>query len=454
MTECPSCGRFTGPYPACPYCGARLKGRTPLRWLKVVALVLSTAGLAGLWFAATRAHIPRVPIGQLGGTMNMAYVRVEGHVTRGPEYDPSTEALSFWLADDTGELRVSAYRNEARDLIAQQRIPSVGDQVSVAGTLRIREDFLALYLNAPDQLQITRPEPAPLSIGQIGPLDVGRRVRVAGQVRQIYQPYEGLTLITLRDESGEIAVAVGEALVLLSGPLPAIAPGQTLEVTAAVSLYKDTPQLVPASTADLRPAPGEVSFAPLCAIGSLASSDTGRWVQVEGEVVETAPFSSGVRFTLDDGSGQIALLLWQNLYATVPNSDTADAGARVRVQGTVAEYQGALEIVPDAAGDVVVLVAAPAAEVARVGDLGPHDAGRLVRLEGVLGPAEAFSKGVRFPLDDGTGEITLLLWSNVAGQAPAGLGPGVRVRVTGQVQEYKGNLEIVPRWAHDVEIPR
>lgn len=452
MSECPSCGRFAGPYETCPYCGARLRGRTPIRLLKVVALVLAVAGLGGLWLAATYTGVARVQIGQVGGMMNMAYVRVEGRVVRGPDYDAESEGLAFYVNDDTGELRVAAYRDASRELRSSGKIPAVGDTVSVAGNLRVREDFVALYVNAPEQLTILRPEPEEAHIGDLSPLDVGRRVRVRGLVREVREPYAGLTLITLRDGTGKVDVAISADLEELTGPLPALSPGQGLEVVAAVSLYKSTVQLVPASTSDLTLLAGLDVAPPLGEIASLTSADVDRWVQVEGEVVESDPFSGGINFTLDDGTGRVTLLLWESLYKQIPYSRTLDVGARVRVQGSVSLYRGALEIVPEVPADLAILVAAPGPEEVAVGALSPADAGRVVALRGVLGPAEPFSKGVKYPLDDGTGTITLLLWENVVREAPSGLGPGTEVRVSGQVQEYRGTLELVPRRGSDVEV--
>lgn len=349
MSDCPSCGRFVGPYEVCPYCGARLSGRIPLRAIKIAAVVLATFGLAALWFAATRAEVPLIRIGQAGSTMNMAYVRIQGRCPRTPTYDPEGEYLSFWLADETGEILVSAYRAETRALIAQGRVPALGDMVEVAGTLRVREDFLALTVNVPEQLQITRAEPVARAIGAIGPDDLYLRVRVRGEVRAVYSPYEGLTLITIRDGTGEIPVAVDENLVALSGPLPALAAGQPVEIVAAVSLYRDTPQLVPASTADVVPLGGPPTAA-VRPIGEVTAADVGKTLTLRGTLGEPQPFSSGVKFTLSDETGVIILLLWQNVYDAIPDAGRLVTGTPVTVTGEIEEYRGDLEIIPEAEG--------------------------------------------------------------------------------------------------------
>lgn len=348
MSHCPSCGRFVGPYEACPYCGAHLSGRIPIRAVKIAAVVLATVGLAVLWIAATRAEVPLVQIGQAGSMMNMAYVRVQGRCTRTPTYDPQGEYFSFRVDDGTGEMLVSAYRAETRALIAQGRAPALGDMVEVAGTLRVREDFLAMTLNVPDHLRITRVEPVERAIGEITPGDLYLRVRVRGEVREVYSPYAGLTLITIRDETGEIPVAVDENLVALSGPLPALAARQPVEVVAAVSLYRDTPQLVPASTADVVPL-GEPPSA-VTPIGQVTRADVGEILTLHGVLGRIGPTGAGVRFPLSDESGTITLFLWQNVYDAIPDAGRLVAGTWVTVTGEIKEYRGELEIVPEAEG--------------------------------------------------------------------------------------------------------
>jgi DNA/RNA endonuclease YhcR with UshA esterase domain len=446
MSHCPSCGRYAGPYEACPYCGARLAGRMPVRIVKIVAILLSTLGLIALWFAATRAEVPAVQIGQAGATMNMAYVRLVGRCTREPSYDPESDYLSFWLEDDTGEIRVSSYRAETRQLIAQGRVPTLGDVVQVAGTLRVREDFYALTVNVPDQLQITRADPVDVAIGAIEPSDLYRRVRVRGEVISFYAPYDGLTLVAVRDETGEIPVALGEDLVALGGALPAVSPGQKVEIVAAVSLYGDTPQLVPASVADIVVLGKSVRTAAERSIGELSAEDVGQRVVVRGSIVEADPFSSGVKFVLNDGSGAVVLLLWQDVYDGLPDPTALGVGAEIEVQGEVSEYEGDLEVIPELAGDVQVLTAAPAPPEATVAALTAADVGRVVTLRGTLGERETFSSGVRFRLDDGSGTIVLLLWHNVYDEIADAdaLVAGAQVEVMGQIEAYRGELEIVP----------
>ena len=449
MSHCPSCGRYVGPYPACPYCGARLSGRISLRIVKITAILLATVGLAILWFAATRAEVPLVQIGQAGATMNMAYVRLQGHCTRAPAYDAENETLSFWIEDDTGEMRVSAYRAETRQIIEEHHVPAPGDLVKVAGTLRVREDFLSLTIDVPEQLQITRAEPVDRAIGTIGPEDEYLRVRVRGQVRSVQEPYEGLTLITVRDKTGSIPVAVSADLVALSdglvalsdGPPPTPSQGQPVEVVAAVSLYRDTPQLVPASVADIVPLSQPVPVAVERRIGELTSVDVGQLAVVRGTVAGVDPFSAGVKATLDDTTGAIVVLLWQSVYDGM--HDGLEIGAQVQVQGEISEYRGQLELIPELAEDVQVLAHVTSPNPTPVGELTAADVGRRVTLRGTLGPPDPFSAGVKFTLDDGTSQITLLFWSDEYERAPDGLGAGAQVIATGEVAEYQGELELM-----------
>ena len=452
MTHCPSCGRYIGPHEACPYCGARLAGRTSIRAVKIIAVALATVGLAILWFAATRAEVSLIQIGQAGATMNMAYVRIEGCCTRAPTYNPESETLSFWIEDDTGDMYVSAYRAETRTIIEQGRVPALGDLIEVAGTLRVREDFLSLTINVPEQLRITRAEPVDRDIGTIATEDQYLRVRVRGQVREIYEPYQGLTLITVRDGTGSIPIVVSEDLIALSPVSPTLPVGQPVEVVAAISLYGGTPQLVPASVADVVPLSQAVPIAVEKQIGELTATDVGQLAIVRGTVIEVDPFSAGVKLTLDDGNGTIILLLWQSVYDGLPDPAALNVGAEVQAQGEISQYRGELELIPELTDDVQVLAAAAPPAEATIGTLTTSDVGRVVTLRGTLGPPVSFSAGVKFTLGDSTGQVILLLWSDVYESVAEELGAGTQVVVTGEIAEYRGELELIPRNGGEIQV--
>jgi len=443
---CPSCGRFVGPYDACPHCGARLLGRMPMRAIKVAAIALATVGLAVLWLVASRAEVPTIAIGQAGATMNLAYVRIEGLCTRMPTHNPRTGTLGFWLSDGTGELYVASYRAEAQALIGQGNVPTLGDEVSVAGALRIRNDFHSLTVDVPEHVVITRADPVRRHIGGIGPKDVYQRVRVQGQVRSLAEPYQGLTLITLRDETGAIDLAVSDGLIALSNTTPDLEVGYSVVVTASVSLYRATPQLMPASTGDILRLDQDVPIATRYAVGELAGAPLEQWVAVRGTVATVAPFSAGIRLMLDDGTGVITVLLWQSLVDDLGGDPDLASGAQIRAQGQLSRYAGELEVIPEMATDVLVLAPAPGPVIVPIHDLTVDGVGQVVTVAGTLGKPQGFSRGVKFPLSDETGTIILLLWQEVyeAAAGASSLMSGAEVKVTGRLDQYQGALEIIP----------
>ncbi len=456
MTHCPSCGRFVGPYEACPYCGARQAPRVSLRAVKWAALLLATVGLALLWVAAVRLPRPRISIGQASATMNFAYVEIVGRVARGPTYNPESRALSFTVADDTGEMRVWAFRDMVEALRAAGRVPALGDEVAVAGTLRVREEDISLTLNAPEHLEITRPEVEERTIGSITPADALRRVRVRGQVWNVREPYSGLTLITLRDATGAIDLAVDDSLRYLTGDLRPPDVGQSLEVVATVSLYRDTPQLVPPSVGDIALLAETVPVAEKRPIGTLSAADEGRLVTVQGTVRQADPFSAGYRLLLDDGTGSVTVLLWNDLYRALPAPSSLRAGAELEVTGEVSLYRNSLEVIPVRPRDVVLRTGSPSAHPLSIGALADQPLGATVTVEGAVVGAESFQNGFRLTLDDGTGQVVLLLWLSVYDELPdpAGLQTGAQVRATGELEEYQGQREIVPARGPDVAVIR
>ncbi len=452
-THCPSCGRFVGPQSVCPYCGARVSRRLSLRVFQYGAAALALCGLFLLWVSARSADIPVVRVQDVGSAMNWAYVKMRGTVVRQPAYDAGSGYLRFWLDDGSGEIMVAAYRNESRALIEAGRAPTIGDVVTVEGTLKIQEDFTSLTLNVPEHVLVERPAPVEVTIGEMGLERLYQKVSIRGQVREVKQPYDGLTILTVRDETGEIDVTYTADLVLLSGEPAVVSPGDAVRVRGAVSLYGETVQITLDAADGLALLPGAVEIAAGKSIAGIAADDVGRMVQVEGAITEVAWMSAGQKFTLDDGTAQIALVLWQDVIDGLLDRADLRVGAWLRVRGIVTEYKGEIELAPELPLDVEITRVQPV-EVTRLplDQISAGQAGQVVSSEGQIVRAAAFSSGQKLVLQDGDARLAVVFWQDLFDACPDRdrLVAGAWVSVQGEVDTYQGEVELIPAHAGDV----
>ena len=224
--------------------------------------------------------------------------------------------------------------------------------------------------------------------------------------------------------------------------------------TTATRLPSPTaePTAVPTVAATEPPAPTatpEIVLTPLSEIPNLS----GQEVTVQATIVWMASFSKGVKFTLNDGTGQATLIMWQNVYDDCWAAPQLLVGATVQARGTAGQYEGEWQIEPGFGGDVKALAAGALAPVRQVGSITADDANARATIEGTVSSAEAFSGGQRVYVDDGSGTMLVLLWQNTLDRIKDGsllLSPGTRVRVEGVVQEYQGTLELVPQVPYSV----
>lgn len=463
---CPSCGRFVGPLDRCPHCGAAVHKRLPLRYIRLACILLAIAGIAALLYATRGSPTPRVTVASVGATMNYAYVRLEGQVTRGPTYDPEAQELRFYLADSTGEIMVASFRAVTRQLLDRNKIPVAGDHIAAEGTLRVRDDFTSLNLVSPDKIDLAHPLASPAKIGDIGPDDNLQVVSLSGQVREIRKPYDGLTLISLGDATGEINLAVYSDIVALTGPLPVVQVGDGIQATGTVSFYRDTPQIALTNVRDLiksaatqdtattTPKPvRKVTPTPVASertIGSLSVNDQDMAVLLSARIAKMSPFSKGTRYTLDDGSGTITLLLWSDVMQGFRNAETLQVGAQLRVRGKIQIYDNDLELVPEKASDVTLLALSvlPTAAPRTIRSLKADEVGAVVIVRGAVKKLQEFSQGEYVTLADESGQIRVTLFNNVIAamstEERAALAEGAKLVVTGELSVYRGELELVP----------
>jgi DNA/RNA endonuclease YhcR with UshA esterase domain len=133
-------------------------------------------------------------------------------------------------------------------------------------------------------------------------------------------------------------------------PTPTVAPTPTLLPTGTIA-----PTLTaPPPTVTPRPTPKPTQAIAFVPMGQLTQADQGKLVSVRGKIVEVIKFSSGMKYRLDDGTGKVILLLWQEVFDQVPNRDKLVNGAQVSATGDVDVYRGDIEVIPRSGTSVKV----------------------------------------------------------------------------------------------------
>ncbi len=311
---------------------------------KGLSILVALASTAAFGFASIAAPRTITPLDLLHPGMNFAFVRVAGAVVTAPQVFEREGYLTFVMQDQAGRIRVTAYRQAVRAMLAANRVPQAGDQVRVDGTLRIRDDEPVLVLNAETDLELVRPAATDLALSAIDAARVGDRVAAVGQLRHVRAPREGSWLLTLRDGSTTLDVPLQAATLALT-------PCGWLRVTGGVGEYRDAKQLLPADDAAVQVAPAQpLDVRP---ISALNPELLGAWVTVRAEVVELRPFKLGMRLDLQDADGsQIDGVLFDRIWQTLPFSTTLQPGDTVQLSGVLGEFHGNLQIVPELSCDV------------------------------------------------------------------------------------------------------
>ena len=533
-------------------------GQLRLRALYWTALLLAGVGLFLLVVIARRSEVPTADIQDINETMNWAYVRIEGRVTRYPSYDQESGYLSFWVDDGSGEILVAAYRNESQALVSDGRVPAIGDQVSVQGTLRVKQNYPSLTLNVAEHLVIESPLPLLVPVGDVDQ-HIHHKICVEGQVREVRTPYEGLTVLSVRDQTGQVDVVYGADLVHLDRAPVDVRVGDAVQVCGAVTSYKDRPQIALDRAASLQPLSNPIAMAGRQTIADaglslrLPALHAERWVRIQGAITELRRFSTGLKCVMNDGTGEIALVLWDELLTTIGDRVDLHEGTWLDVQGPVSEYRGELELIPELESDVQAIQAAGSATIAAVSAVSPErtvpppvpdgadqmaaageltpshvdkrttvvtpssavavatpqtlagtatleqddirppkpnavfvplpsptplpdegrpaqgdkappmaatgqlvlaNVGQRVTVHGQIEEAIQFATGVKSYVNDGSGPVAVWMPQAIYGALPNGAGWRVNstVQVSGNVQEYKGEIEVVPQMPGDVSI--
>jgi len=197
----------------------------------------------------------------------------------------------------------------------------------------------------------------------------------------------------------------------------------------------------------------------------------GRIVSVLAPRTEQAPYS----LYLTDDTESIRIVVWKNVYDALTIKEKIKADARILVTGTVKDYRGNLNIYVNAPTDIRLMdggagsgkddatktsTVTPAPVMpAPAGILSPGQVNasmleKTVTVQGVV-KAYTLARSERSPysvdLKDDAGVLRVVYWSDVAKSLSFTPDPGQTLRITGQVSEYRGNLQLRVRGAADIK---
>jgi len=297
------------------------------------------------------------------------------------------------------------------------------------------------------------------NIGGLGPDWVGERATLTGHIVEVESFSKGFKF-TLADNTGRIVLLTWDEIYDSIAQREGLHNGALVQVNGTIDTFEGELQIVPPDSNDVIVLNATKDHVPERHTGSISSADVGLWATIEGQIVNVKPFSSGLRVHVDDGSGEVLVLFWQNVLERVPGgTESLVTGGRVRVSGCVAEYQGALEVVPAVPFDVENL--ATAADLSPVptallpiSEIDAAELGKKVTIAGRVTGTASFSSGFKFALDDGTDQITLIVWHDIYDTHPDAkhLNVGAEAKVTGWITEYEGELQIEPQTADAVAV--
>lgn len=349
-----------------PVYGPQVKRPLRVRVLQYASLVLAVAGLILLYLYSVNRDIPVVRVADITPTMNFAYVRIVGEVTR-DAYVFDSGGVVFNMKDGSGEIAVMGGRAQAEALENAGRLPRRGDQVDVAGSLSVSADQeVKLRMQSAEQLILQRKKKfiaqpvSRITISDITPAQKGDTVSVVGTLKKISVPPPGSKVpyvLTLEENGTELGLIFwDEVFQGLEQKLPTI--GKLISARGRVEVYKETVQLKIWEADDLSEVTERATLdlsveRPVSRIADITAEQKGEVFTIAGTLGEPKSIPGGVIYPITDGSGEMVVLFWDK-QVSGEERDALESGVRLRVTAPLVVYKGTLELVPVDAGGFAV----------------------------------------------------------------------------------------------------
>jgi RecJ-like exonuclease len=264
-------------------------------------------------------------------------------------------------------------------------------------------------------------------INAITTKDKGETLTVEGEITSS-RAFKGGMRYVVKDDAGEITMVIFDRVLKQLPQHGELLDGAVVNVTGKIDFYNEEAQIVPARKGDVMivtAAPQPETFA----IQDLGNAEIGKTVAVSGMVIEASNFSAGFKLNLADDTGDISVVLFENVWDGLKAPNEVNVGAVLSVTGKVNEYKDALEIAPASSASVVVISAPAMRDVPTktLGAVNGNDHNAVVRVNGEVAAVEPFENGVNVLLKDESGTQKLRLYNVVAKRVKLSAGDAVSV---------------------------
>ena len=170
--------------------------------------------------------------------------------------------------------------------------------------------------------------------------------------------------------------------------------------------------------------------------------------------------------TVKEGDAELPVVFWSDVHAQLANPEALVPGTSVQIFGRVSQHQGQLQLRVSTAEALRLTPAAGAASNAggsgfrgrpvAIGEIAPSMLEQTVSFRGQAVQVRA-GEGTRptmVTVEDATGAITVVYWSDVADRLDASRTPqqGGVYLITGTVNEHRGNLQVKLNEPGDIQV--
>ncbi|MEN3044947.1 MAG: OB-fold nucleic acid binding domain-containing protein [Candidatus Hydrothermales bacterium] len=435
-TICFNCGKYIGAKDRCPYCGEEQLKPIGIEFLRWSSLLIAIAGVIFLFISARTEDAPLVKVVDLKPTMNFAKVKMQGIVESSPYYDEEKGGyLSFWLNDGTGNIKVRAFKDVAKEIIEKKIYPSIGDSVFLKGTLYAKENFL-LTIEKSEDLKIKIPNHLNVKIKEITDTLIGKRVETEGTVYSVNEYKNKSVGIRIGDMGNFITVFIPHYY-KEKEKIIGLERGTKIKVKGAVYVYKDNLEIIPHFVDEIVVVGKE----------EIKISKKRETTRIKGEVLQGTTFKKSIKLKIKTEEGIEEILLWKSLLEKKYKNEIVKiiTGSIIEFEVYEREYKGKKE--KNARSLKVISYPEKATKISEVLN---RNIGEFLKTEGKVENITEFKKGTRVIIKDETGELIVWIWKDIWDKVKGTFGEGDNIKVIGELKEFKGKKEIIPRIYYDI----